>query len=157
MADKNGNPIGRHGISLTELVIVVSIIGILASIVAVRFNSSTEYAQLQHAANTLLTDLRLVRDQARTDQQSYTFLVDPVSCSYQAPGVSALKGPTDITVDLRQAPYRISVVTCNLGGDNFIQFNAEGMPDQTGSIVLRRGSKQALIEITKRGSIDPVE
>jgi len=157
MADKNSNPMGRSGISLTELVIAVSIIGILASIAVVSFSSSTESAQLQHATDTLLADLRLVRDQAHTDQQSYTLLIDPVSCSYQAPGVSALKGPTDITVDLRQAPYHISSVTCNLGGDNFVQFNAEGMPDQTGKIVLRQGSKQALIEITKRGNIDPVE
>ncbi len=84
-------------------------------------------------------------------------LIDTVSCSYQAPGVSTLKGPTDITVDLRQAPYHISSITCNLSGNNFVQFNAEGMPDQIGMIILRRGSKHALIEITKRGSIDPIE
>ena len=144
----------RYGISMTELLIVVSIIGILASVAALRFNGTIGYAQLQHATDRLMSDLRLVRDQARSDQQSYTLSFNIGSCSYQAPGVSDLKGPIDIAMSLDQGPFNISSITCNLAGDDFVTFDAQGSPSKAGNIILNRGSKEITIGILKNGRIE---
>ena len=142
--------------SLVELIMVVSIIGVLASVAALRFNGSTEAAQLQHATDQLMSDLRLVRDQARSDQQSYTLSFNTGLCTYDAPGVSDLNRPTDLDVSLSQAPFKISSIICDFVGPKLVTFDAQGNPSTVGNIILERDSKQTTIRIMKNGRIEQV-
>ena len=147
----------QKGVSLAELIIAVSIIGILASITTLKVTGGFDYAGLQIAADTLITDLRLVRDQARTDQQSFSLMIDPGSCSYQAPGVTSLDGSGDIAVNLQDAPYELSSLSSALTMGNVVMFDADGSSFNVGLITLRRGSKQVKIEIGDEGKIEQIK
>ena len=138
---------------MMELVLVLSIIGILASVTVVSVHSSIQSSQLQYAADTLITDLRIARDQARAEQQSYTLTFDIANRSYQAPGVTRLTDSEEIAIDLQSRVYQLTSITCNLGGDNFVTFDEQGVTARKGTIILSRDSKQITIEIYKNGRI----
>ena len=143
--NKNTPTLGL-GISLAELMIVVSIIAIIASAAAIKFNNSIEYAQLQQATDTLLTDLHLVRNQAQQDQQPYSLQINIDSRSYNAARVPSLDKPVDIAVNLGAPPYNITALSTNLPEGNIVTFNPDGTAPRTGTIILNRGTKQMAIE-----------
>ncbi|MCP4709811.1 MAG: prepilin-type N-terminal cleavage/methylation domain-containing protein [Planctomycetes bacterium] len=154
MVNHNNHKISlRNGFSMMELVLVLSIIGILASVTVVSVQSSIQNSQLQYAADKLITDLLTARDQARTDQISYTLTFDIANRNYQAPGVKRLTDSEDIAVNLKSRVYQVTSITCDLGGDNFVTFDDQGKTEQNGDIILSRGSKQITIFITPNGKI----
>jgi len=144
-----------RGMSVTELVIVVNIVGILASVAAIRFSSSMENGQLEHAANAVLADLQAVREKAHADQQPYTMTFYLGSRRYDAAGVPSVLGAGDIAVALAAPPYNVSLISSTFPG-NSVTFDGEGMPQANGEVVLCRGAKEVRIRITG-GSIERVQ
>lgn len=136
-----------RGLSLVELLIAVTIIAILAAIATMNFSSTVGSAQLQHATDRLISDLNLVRVQALKDKATYRLEIDTATVSYQATGVQDLHRPADINVELDEAPYQISAMTCNFGGDQFVEFDAMGKSDKMGTITLKQDRRQTTIQI----------
>lgn len=142
------------GVTLLELIMVLTIISILVAVTALAFNSSHEHAKLQQAADRLIADLRLVGNQARRDQQTYELVVDTANRRYQATGVINLKGTEDISVDLGAAPYDVSSITMLFGGETKVKFDPKGHVYPGGSIVLRARDKQMVINVNEVGTIE---
>jgi type II secretory pathway pseudopilin PulG len=145
------------GISMVELVMALSIIAVLASTATLSFRGSIAQAELQQAADRLIADLRLVRDQAKSDQQSYSLKINTVTLRYQAVGVMRLKSPQDISENLAAPPYRLTSITLLLDGNDTITFDARGNASPVGEVILRRGSKQKTIKIHASGQIEQAD
>ena len=150
---KNRNKYAE-GVTLFELLVVLTIIAIMAAVATQVFNNSNQQAKLQQAADRLTADLRLVANQARQDQQAYELVVDTASCSYQAAGVKSLTGKDDIKVDLGAPPYEISAITMNFGGETKVSFDPKGYVTNSGNIVLTMRNKQMVIDVNEVGIVE---
>ena len=139
--------------TIIEMVIVLVIISLLASVAAVSFSNSTKNVQLQCAADRLIADLNLVRDQARRQQQYYELIFNTGALTYSAVGVSSHTGAEDISVSLQAAPYYITSVSVPFT-DNKIEFDAQGNPLESGPVTLSNGSRTINIAIDDRGCIE---
>ena len=143
-----------EGVTLLELIIALMIIGIMAAVATLAFNSSHQHAKLQQAADRLTADLRLVANQARQDQQAYELVVDTANCTYQAVGVKSLTGKSDIVVDLGAPPYGISSITMNFDGESRVSFDSSGYVSPCGNIILTTGDTQIVIDINEVGNVE---
>lgn len=146
------------GFSQAELLIVVAIIGITASVATMAVNKSINNAKLQNAADKLVSDLQLLRDSSRRDQQSYTLSIDPQHQTYSLPETS-VSGSTgsNISVDLRGTDYLVSGISYQLAGTNSVTFDARGRADPAGAIVLHSKSRRITINITPGGYIEQID
>ena len=138
---------------MVELLLVLTVIAMFAGVASIRFANSFDYPKLQHAADQMICDLQLVRDQARVDHQSYTFFINTDDRSYQALGVESLNHQQDISVNLADEPFGLSNIICESGSDHLLMFDPDGTIDEPASIILKRGDKQITIEITTQGRI----
>ena len=154
LVKKSGND--SAGFTLIELVIVLAIIAIMASVATLTFNQATAKVQLQTAADRLITDLRLVRDQARRDQKPYTLQIHPASRTYQAIGVRDTDNTQDISVNLADFQFQVSTLLSQLNNGNSITFDDKGKPSSAGNILLSRGTSEITITISKAGKIEQV-
>ena len=145
-----------HGFSMVEIVIVLSIIAIMAGAATLSFSGSIDYAKLQQASAQVSADLKLVRDQAKRDQQSYSMIFDRTNLCYYAPGVTNLDGPEDISVDLSKTPYQLSSIECIDSEEKTVTFDVRGRCVSAGYIELHRGSKKVVIEINEDGNIEQI-
>jgi prepilin-type N-terminal cleavage/methylation domain-containing protein len=151
-------PTRKHtGFSLVEIVITMFIVSVLVSMAALAFRGSLNRSHLQNAADRFSADLCLVRDQARRDQKSYTFIIIPASLSYQAPGVPMLHSPADISVCLADSPYKITALSlAGIQGATTITFDAYGRATPTGTIDLILGTQKIGIKISEGGKVEQV-
>jgi Tfp pilus assembly protein FimT len=143
----------RHGFSMAEYTITLCIIMILASVASIGFISSLDSARLENAAARFTADLKLTRDQARRDQQTYTLTVDKANLTYQAVGVPGLYGPDDISVSLALSPYEIASITSIPADFVAVTFDPRGWSSAVGSFSLHRGGKNITIQIKRSGEI----
>ncbi|KPK78248.1 MAG: hypothetical protein AMJ79_00110 [Phycisphaerae bacterium SM23_30] len=150
-------PFNRPGMSLAELIIVLCITALLASIATLTFSGMTGRAQLQSAADRLISDLRLVRDQAQSDKKTYTLQIKPGLLSYEAPGVFDINNERDISVNLGDSYYRINAMIIQLDNGSSISFDKRGKPSSVGNIILRRGLDKITIVINKVGRIEQID
>ena len=140
--------------SQAELLMVVAITAITASVATIAVHKSLNNAKLQRAADKLITDLRLVRDCARREQQSYTVQFDPHQHSYTLPDIDINDGTESTTVDLTGSEYQVSDISCQLPEENAVTFDARGWASPPGSIVLSSDSRQIVINIMEGGQIE---
>lgn len=147
-------PSADHGITLTELMIALTIVGIIAAAAILAFSSSHQHARLQHAADRLAADLRWVAAQARRDQKPYEVIIDTTARSYYANGVKSLNGKEQMKVDLAAPPYEISSIVINFSIESKVAFDAQGHVSPYGNIVLRSGNKAITININEMGHVE---
>ena len=146
------------GFTIVEIVVTMLILSVLVSMAALSFSGSLGRSHLQNAADRFAADLRLVRDQARCDQKSYSFIMIPANLSYHAVGVSMLHSPENISVCLADSPYKItSFSLANIQGATNITFDAYGRATPDGIIELVRGPQKIGIKISEGGKIEQVQ
>ena len=143
--------------SLIELILVVCIIGIFAAVATIPFSRATTEIQLVNAADRLVNDLTMVRDQARREQKPYSLIFHSVNLSYHATGVIDLNGAEEISVNLiTDDRYRLSSIDFALDDSSkTITFNKLGFPTVEGEIILIKGSREITIKIYSNGKIVP--
>ena len=143
--------------SLVELILVMCIIGIFAAVAAIPFSRATTETQLINAADRLVTDLTLVRDQARCEQKPYSLVFNPTNLSYRATGVTDTNNAGEIFVNLiADDRYQLSSIDLNLNDQTkIITFNKFGCPTVEGEITLVKGSREITIKIYSNGKIVP--
>ena len=73
----------RRGFTLVEMLIVVTVLGILASVILPSMNSTSSLIGLEAAARTLAADLRIARQSAVQYNSSYNVRIDLTANSYQ--------------------------------------------------------------------------
>lgn len=161
----------RPAFTLTEVIIVVLILGIMASAAAPIFSKSLERYRLESVAQRLVVDLRAARTLARISGRNVTVQLDLQNHMYAIPGLKSLDGPDQTyTVDLNSIPYGCpldevtwqswaemeTVKNLVIESENPVQqssslelvFDRFEAVDQGGQIVLRRGTQTRTIAIT---------
>jgi len=149
--------IGQAGFTLIELIMVISIMAIIASTAALSFRSSLCLSQLQGAADRLISDLYLVRNQALKDQQDRTLQIDIINNTYSALQVPESFSPGDISVCLSEPPYQVEGIACRIQGKNQVTFDANGRASPSGYIDLSAGRHKITIKIGDGGHVEQVK
>jgi prepilin-type N-terminal cleavage/methylation domain-containing protein len=140
----------RQGISLTELVVVLAIIGILSAIAVPRYAASLINYRLDAAARRIAADLALARSQAMTTSRSQPVAFNVAAGTYQMAGVLTLdRRGTDYSVALGSDPYFVKLLSANFGGNPTVTFDAYGGADSSGTVVLEAGGTQKTVSLDR--------
>jgi type IV fimbrial biogenesis protein FimT len=140
----------RQGLSLTELVVVLAIIGILSAIAVPRYAASLVNYRLDAAARRIAADLEIARSQALTTSQSQAVVFNVAAGTYQMTGVLALdRRSTNYSVALGSDPYFVKLLSANFGGNSTVTFDAYGGADASGTVVLEAGGIQKTVALDR--------
>lgn len=138
----------RRAFTFVELLIVLVIVGMLAGIAAPRYANFLAREHVEAAAHRIATDIALAQRRAKFSSTSMTLTFDPASECYTLIGVQHPDHPSQpYTVDLNGDPYRSLIESADFGGDAELIFDGYGIPDSTGTIVVKSGTWQRTIKV----------
>jgi len=139
-----------HAFTLFELVVVLSIMTIMASIVAPKYASAVARYRLESAARRIVADIEQTKALARASGTTQVMSFIPSTNSYSIVGlVTGSNRGADYTVKLSQPPYSVTLQSASFAGMNDLRFGGFGLPADGGTIVVRSGSD------TRTVTIDP--
>lgn len=135
-----------QGFSLIELVTVVIIIGILASMAIPRFANFTGRQRADAAARRIAVDLSLAQGRAGSSSRSQTADFDVAGNSYRLIGIPDPNRPdVEYVVSLSEDPYQAKLISADFGGDAQVVFDGYGTPDSGGKVVVGWGTIQKTV------------
>ena len=151
MAYPKGSKHGAAGFSLTELLMVVALLGLAAAVAVPQLGSDAEQHALA-AARTIIFDMQYAQDLAVTCQSDVTVVFDGPGRQYY---LTDSQGQT-LTHPLTKRPYRVEFqqyprlsqlnIAINLinqmdfSNDNEVTFDSLGTPTAAGTITLNHSS-----------------
>lgn len=158
-----------HGHTLFELIVVISLIGILSTVAMLNYNSGGVEVNLEAATKKLVSDIYYAQELAMSTGNSVLVNLNDADNNYSlqwADGgyVTNIMGGGDFIVDFDQSDFAgVSIGTSGLVGGNLI-FNSFGIPSSGGSeiqneltiIVLNNINMIKITPYTGRISIDYV-
>jgi prepilin-type N-terminal cleavage/methylation domain-containing protein len=138
----------KPAFSLTELVLVLAIIGIVSAIALPRFAQSNARYRADAAAQRIITDLAYARTLAMTTSKSQPVVFDLSNDAYSLTSARGLDNASlAYRVDLTRDPYKVDVSSVSFGGGATVTFDIYGTPNSTGKIYLRIGSVQKTVTL----------
>lgn len=145
----------EKGFSLTELMIVMVITGILSGLASVSFLSQLPHYRLNGAARDLVSDLRWARQLALAERQPVSVVLDLETDRYRIERQSRPGIPVGWVRDLqarRQGFGEIDLVSSSGGGT--LTFYPHGTTDSWTTILLRNKSgEERRITVVATGRI----
>lgn len=153
MFQRHAPAVARLGISTIEMTIVVLVTGILASVGAPRYFESLAHYQIDAAARLTAMDLRMARDHAMKTSSAQTVDFDPTTETYAVPTMPDPDRPSVPYVVQLSSRYSVVVHSAVFGSADQVQFDMYGKPTNSGSVVLRAGSRQRTIEVDAAGNV----
>ncbi|MGE5607763.1 MAG: GspH/FimT family pseudopilin [Bacillota bacterium] len=136
------------GFTLVEVVLVVTIIGIVAGIAVPRYANALHTYRAAAAAQRIAADLALVQAHAKATSSTKTITFNVGSNSYDLPsdpGLARLQG--GYTVRLGGAPYRVKLESADFNHSASVSFNGFGIPNSGGSVVISVGNKVRTVTV----------
>lgn len=117
----------QHGFSLIELVIVITIIGIIAAIAAPRYADAETGRRLQGAKNTILADIEFAKRRARATSTTHVIKFYPSDDMYViAEGTEITRSSIRLTRNLDLDPFKVELSRTNLGANPVAVITAFG-------------------------------
>lgn len=138
----------RQGLSLLELVLVLSILAVLGAVAVPRYASASARYRVESAARRIAADLQLARRAARTAGSSTVVTFDTLNHGYQIAGVDALDGSGLYRVDLQASPYQSSLSAAMFGPGSAVTFNGWGVPDTNGIVTVVAGAETRTVTLS---------
>lgn len=135
------------GFSLFELVMVLVIVGIIGAVALPKFAQATARKQLDAAADRVIADLERARTRARASSITATLRFRIGTDKYEANDA----GGDSYTVLLNESPYHVEIIGAKFGSDKTAEFNAYGIPIDTGYVTLKSGSESVTITLGRNG------
>lgn len=141
---KNGG-----GFTLVEIMSVLAIIGIIATIALPTYRNITPILDLNGATRDVASDLRLAQQKAITEQDIYAVQFDILNNDYSL--INDTLGETIFTKDIDSDILIQSITGLT---DNKARFNATGAAIETGEIIfLNANNATSSIEIKPSGYV----
>lgn len=139
----SGLPAGSRarGFTLIEMVAVIVLIGIIATVVTFSFSKSLAGAKVQAASRDLVAALRYTRGQAIVKGEQKVLNLDIENNSYQAPGKGTINLPKEMVMRLTTAQQELTSDTA--GG---IRFFPDGS-STGGNIAIVMGEREWRINV----------
>lgn len=153
MPNPSPNLVVRRGFTFVELVVVVLLLGIMASIAAPKYVQALAHHRASGAAARVAADLRLAREHARRSSVVQPVLFNLATESYTLTGMPDLNRPASTYAVPVGAQYQADVVSANFNNTTTVQFDIYGRPNFIGSVVVRSGGVQRTIEVDAVGGI----
>ncbi|MBL8876503.1 MAG: prepilin-type N-terminal cleavage/methylation domain-containing protein [Phycisphaerae bacterium] len=141
---------GRSGRAFTlfELIVVLSITAILASVVAPKYASAVARYRLDSAARRIAADIEQAKALARTSGTTQTVAFTPSTGTYSIVGyITGASRTSDYSVRLGQPPYSVTLQSASFGGMPDLRLGPFALPADGGSIVVRSGTETRTIAI----------
>lgn len=133
---------GRSGgFTLIEMIVVIVLIGIVASVVTFSFTRTLAGARIQAAGNDLVAGLRYTRGQAIVKGEQKVLMLDLEKNTWQAPGREAKDLPKGMALRLTTAQQELT--SDNAGG---IRFFPDGS-STGGNIAIVLGEREWKINV----------
>ena len=118
----------RRGLSLIEVILVILILGILASFAAPRFGDSVRLVKLQSAANQMAAHIDYVRNVAMNESRTATFSCDNDLGTYSGDVDFPDQPGTSLQVDVRAQHDPAFSLSADFDSASSLEFDFEGMP-----------------------------
>jgi len=145
---------GTRAFTLFELIVVLSITTILASIVAPKYASAVARYRLESAARRIVGDIEQTRALARASGTTQVLSFAPSTHSYSIVGfVVGASRTGDYTVRLNQPPYSVTLQSASFGGMPDLKFGGFGLPADGGMVVVRGGTEARTVLIDATGAV----
>lgn len=144
----------RRAFTLFELIVVLSIMTILASIVAPKYASAVARYRLDSAVRRVVTDIEQAKALARATGTTQVIAFSPSTHSYSIIGylVGTTRG-NHYTVRLNQPPYSVTLQSANFGGMTDLKFGGFALPADGGNVVVRGGTETRTVLIDNTGAV----
>ncbi len=141
----------KKGFSIIELIIVIGIIAILASITVPTISKTSPTYQLSGTSKELIANLRLAQEDAVSSQKQHLikFSLESLPQSYQL----IKRDGTDTVLETQEINSNISISIDDAFQDDEVVFSADGAPSSAGIITLNQESQSKSIDISPAGVI----
>ena len=145
-AAKVGRAMRNVGFTLFELVLILAIIVVFATMAAPRYSNACSRYQADSVARRIVSDFELARSSAgaASSSQRVEFRVDLnlYRLLDQAP-----LDPGPATYEVKLGDYQASLVSADFGGDSTVTFSGWGIPDSGGTVVISVHCEQRTISL----------
>jgi Tfp pilus assembly protein FimT len=153
MRRHRGQPGARGAFTAVEAVIVVLIMGILAGVGAPRYLSSLAHFRLEAASRRVAADLRWARDHAQKVSASQTVDFDAASDSFVLTSLADPDHPSTTYGVRLAATYSVDLFSATFGAGDLVQFDMYGRPTNSGTVVLKAGTRQRTVQVDAAGQV----
>lgn len=122
----------KNGFTLSEILVILGIVGILALIGVPSFKAYQPSLQLSGVVRELATDLRYAEQLAITEQIEHGIIFFPGASQYQI----VRYGDPDQMLESKTLPGEVSFREITGFTDNKVVFNPYGAAEESGMIIL---------------------
>lgn len=145
----------QQAFTLVELIVVLLIIGIAASIVVPRTHSGGQRFQVRLALHRLERDLINAQQVARARAEVVDFVFDPASEEYRCATCPSPDQRSDgLVVSLARPPYEVTLSSTTLPGDATIQIDQAGRFLDTAMVTLSSAGIAGSVRVNAGGAIE---
>ena len=144
----------RLAFTAVEFLVVALIIGIVAAVTVPRYMGLMTRHSLRAAAKRVALDFEMVMSRAKMTSQSLEIVFSPDDDNYTVANLTGMNdGLSSYNVRLNEEPYRSTLQNAVFDGTSALTINGFGMPEGSGTVVLRRGDWVQVVTINNFGEV----